>query len=55
MAEAGRSVTLMTGAAIKLLLDVGQESEMTRAGGDIMTVELSRLGQHLQAALGRTQ
>ena len=54
MGSAGREVSIMTGAAIKLLLDVGQEAEMTRPGGDLMTMELSRLGQQLQAALGGT-
>ena len=53
----------MTGAAFKLLLVGGGEAETGAAagggavgvagGGDLMTVELSRLGTHLQAALGR--
>ena len=49
----------MTGAAFKLLLVGGGEAETSAAagggavGGDLMTVELSRLGTHLQAALGR--
>ena len=49
----------MTGAAFKLLLVGGGEAETSTAagggavGGDLMTVELSRLGTHLQAALGR--
>ena len=53
MGSAERGVSIVTGAAIKLLLDVGQEAEMTRQGGDLMTMELSRLGQQVQAALGR--
>ena len=53
MGSTERSVSIVTGAAIKLLLDVGQEAEMTRPGGDLMTMELSRLGQQLQEALGR--
>ena len=53
MGSAERGVSIVTGAAIKLLLDVGQEAEMTRPGGDLMTMELSRLGQQVQAALGR--
>ena len=56
-----RSVSVMTGAAFKLLLVGGGEAETSAAaggegvagGGDLMTVELSRLGTHLQAALGR--
>ena len=54
-----RSVSVMTGAAFKLLLVGGGEAETGAAagggagGGDLMTVELSRLGTHLQAALGR--
>ena len=55
MGSTGRGVSIVTGAAIKLLLDVGQEAEMTGQGGDLMTMELSRLGQQLQSALGRRQ
>ena len=52
----GRGVSIVTGAAIKLLLDGGGEAEMTGgSGGDIMTMELSRLGQQLQSVLGRRQ
>ena len=55
MGSTGRGVSIVTGAAIKLLLDVGQEAEMTGHGGDLMTMELSRLGQQLQSALGTRQ
>ena len=55
MKMSDRSVSVMTGAAFKLLLVGGGEAETSAAagGGDLMTVELSRLGTHLQAALGR--
>ena len=44
---------MVTGAAIKLLLVGGKEDQaLVDQGKDLMSLELSKVGQQLQSALG---
>ena len=52
--DSGRQVALVTGAALKVLLvGAGADTQLVQGGpSDLLSMELSKVGQQLQTLLG---